>query len=477
MKEGGNSLINGLFEAKLSDKQKSSVRPDNHTDLELRSRFIYDKYQHRKWYSEEAYQKLKLREKADMALQKQKSRPAKCPIEEDFFAARTAMKGSPSGEHLATKNNDENEWWKDNERKGHKQNDAQSNGSKKNSKNFDFLGDRRNLLSNLQMESKSRLMTDLSCLGIDKGALPSQIRTKATRNKRRERKNGVSPVQQEDRQKSSWRPAPVRQVPNRSKSATSSSSEGESSRSESNKGASCQSTRKHAPVRSASGPLATSSGASDIQSMNDRMQNSGRDIIAGARIGRADSLDDSSRNKGSRRRSRSSSMKRSRGAARKNRTLVASLYDGSLTDSISAGLATVDTSDSVSTVRRSRRRRGDEESEASTRRGDEKSIATHRSGRSVPREEASQTSSRRSRSNRKVRSPTGRNETANGSFSRTPSPDLTHDSRRRILPMDTPPRTPMRGAPIKIKRVPKDLKPRSHSRASKSPMRNEAVQS
>jgi hypothetical protein len=476
MKDGGNGLINGLFEAKLLDKQKSGVRPDSHTGLDERSKFIYDKYEHRKWYCEDAYKKLKIREQADMAINMQKAKATNCDMEEDFFAARTAKKSNPRGERFAAKSNDENEWWKDTKTKDHKQNSLQPGGSQAPSKSLNFLGDRRNLLSNLQMESKSRLMSDLTGLGIDseKGTLPSHIKKKVSRSSRKEKSSGRSPVPQEDRLKpssSSARTTQVRKPPNRSRSATSSSSGGESSSSGNNKMVTSQLIRKSAPPRSASGPVFKVSEEiielqQNDQSMKNRNPRSGRDLSRG------DSFDDSSRKKSGRHRSRSSSVKRSRAAARKNRTLVASLYDGSLADSIATGLATVDSKDDTSAVRGSRRRRGDEESQTSTRRGDERSVAPHTSGKSIPRDEGSHSTGRKLSCSRKVRSPTRRKGVSNGSVSRTPSPDLTHDSRRRVLPTDNPPRTPTKGAPIQIKRVLKDLRSRSHSRASRSPMRS-----
>ena len=47
-------MINDLFEANLSSSEKDRVKPDNHTEMETRANFIFDKYQHRKWYSEAA---------------------------------------------------------------------------------------------------------------------------------------------------------------------------------------------------------------------------------------------------------------------------------------------------------------------------------------------------------------------------------------------------------------------------------------
>ncbi len=50
MRNGGNELVNKLFEAMLTKMQSEVVKPDKHTELDPRSHFIYDKYQHRKWY-------------------------------------------------------------------------------------------------------------------------------------------------------------------------------------------------------------------------------------------------------------------------------------------------------------------------------------------------------------------------------------------------------------------------------------------
>jgi len=47
VKRGGNKMVNAMFEATLKDKTN---KPDKHTDLEPRSEFIYQKYQHRSWY-------------------------------------------------------------------------------------------------------------------------------------------------------------------------------------------------------------------------------------------------------------------------------------------------------------------------------------------------------------------------------------------------------------------------------------------
>lgn len=56
MRLGGNKVINAMFEAKLKPAERKKTRPDNHTDLDSRSAFIYDKYQHHKWYNGTIYQ-------------------------------------------------------------------------------------------------------------------------------------------------------------------------------------------------------------------------------------------------------------------------------------------------------------------------------------------------------------------------------------------------------------------------------------
>lgn len=47
MKRGGNKIVNAIFEATLQDK---STKPDKDTELDPRSEFVYQKYQHRTWY-------------------------------------------------------------------------------------------------------------------------------------------------------------------------------------------------------------------------------------------------------------------------------------------------------------------------------------------------------------------------------------------------------------------------------------------
>ena len=87
MRNGGNVLINKVYEAKLTESQKAVVKPDKDTELDPRSEFIYDKYQHRKWY--------------DDILAKQKStfepplgNRVSAGAFDDFFASRTKVAAS-----------------------------------------------------------------------------------------------------------------------------------------------------------------------------------------------------------------------------------------------------------------------------------------------------------------------------------------------------------------------------------------------
>jgi hypothetical protein len=181
MRDGGNALINDLFQAKLNDEIKANARPDCHTDLEQRSKFIYDKYQHRKWYSVTAYNKLQVRKKADIAISKLNQNSIS-EMEEDFFASR----GNIGNSNSFVSGNDEKEWWKiesDN-------NDNATDGLKKSKKNHTKAssGNRRNLMSTLQMESKSKLLDDIAYLGTssnndEKKTKPSDIKRNASLKK------------------------------------------------------------------------------------------------------------------------------------------------------------------------------------------------------------------------------------------------------------------------------------------------------
>ncbi|MGK3757393.1 MAG: hypothetical protein ACI8RD_009707 [Bacillariaceae sp.] len=199
MRDGGNALINDLFQANLNGEIKANVRPDCHTDLEQRSKFIYDKYQHRKWYSNTSYNKLQARKKADIAISKLNQNSIS-EMEEDFFALRGNI-GNAGGSNsfVSGKVNDENEWWKTES----SNNDNATDGLKKSKKNHTKASDsckatflssdnRRNLMSTLQrMESKSKLLDDIAHLGTSssndkKKTKPSDIKRKSTLKKRSE---------------------------------------------------------------------------------------------------------------------------------------------------------------------------------------------------------------------------------------------------------------------------------------------------
>jgi len=573
MKEGGNELINGLFEAKLKDKQKSVVRPDNHTNLEDRSNFIYDKYQHRKWYSAEVYKKLKLREKADAAMNRHKNVASDSAMEEDFFASRAANKGRGGGKHIAT-NNEENEWWKNGSSGQHKE-DLTASTPNNTKNNLNFLGDRRKMLSATQVESKSRLMADLTLLAIDneKGSSPSQIKLKTSRTNRRDaRRRNLSPAIQEEDIKSvtsSGRAAPsVRKAPGRTKSSSSSvgddNSRGEksappsrkapgrskssssstgddssrggkaappgrtapgrskssissvcddNSRADSKKslGTSSSSgrlTRHKPPLRSASGPVTGMARAVSqhdssvsITSSSSRKPRSIRDMNGDPRVGRTKSFDDGDSKPG--RRSRSSSAKRSRGAARKNRALVESMHmsvgsESAFSQGDSVFSQDSNDNDDDESSRRSggRRRRGgnpsgglasvlgDNENKSRadrTGRGDDQSVRSRRSAaRSSSRDDVSRASSnRRPVSSRDFRSTRRRGDSADSSSpprsskqreSSDDSVTRTPRSRRRNGSADsTSPKPSPSGAPISVRRVVKDRKPRIPNRANGSP--------
>lgn len=89
MRNGGNVLINKVFEANLTETQKSVVKPDKHTDLDPRSLFIYDKYQHRKWYDEKL-----ARRKSTFEPPVPDNKRVSAGEFDDFFAARTKTAAS-----------------------------------------------------------------------------------------------------------------------------------------------------------------------------------------------------------------------------------------------------------------------------------------------------------------------------------------------------------------------------------------------
>jgi stromal membrane-associated protein len=97
MRNGGNVMINKVFEAKLSDTQKTVVKPDKHTELDPRSDFIYDKYQHRKWYDDKlAKRKSTFTPPAPLggSTSNGNNRESIGGAFDDFFAARTQIAAS-----------------------------------------------------------------------------------------------------------------------------------------------------------------------------------------------------------------------------------------------------------------------------------------------------------------------------------------------------------------------------------------------
>ena len=235
MRDGGNALINVLFQAKLNDEIKANARPDCHTDLEQRSKFIYDKYQHRKWYSVTAYNKLQIRKKAGIAISKL-NQDSVSEMEEDFFASRGNIGNNNSSGSGNV--NDENEWWKT----GSSNNDSATDGLKKSQKNHTKASDsrkatflrsdnRRNLMSTHQMESKSKLLDDIAHLGTssrndEKKTKPSDIKRNSSLKKRSE--NGKHTSRRESIKKAQGNTNGVPSVGSRSRKAPSRSRSGDS---------------------------------------------------------------------------------------------------------------------------------------------------------------------------------------------------------------------------------------------------------
>ena len=86
MKEGGNNVVNSLFEAKLSATEQNMAKPNCQTDLDTRSHYIYDKYQHRKWYSAKKF--VKKKRALGFVPPSPIGETVAVEAEEDFFALR-----------------------------------------------------------------------------------------------------------------------------------------------------------------------------------------------------------------------------------------------------------------------------------------------------------------------------------------------------------------------------------------------------
>lgn len=472
MRQGGNKLVNGLFEANLTEKQRGVVRPNNRTDLKSRSSYIFDKYQHRKFFSKDSYEAFRPRDKIDAALSSLRSQKKNSEMEDDFFSARA--KGSTNGgERFAAKSSDENEWWKTG--------GAASNGtpvSKRsgmlspgdsatpNSGKRLNLGDRRNLMSTLQrMESKS--LDEVNHLDTDDGKIkPSQLKskTKTAKNRRQDKGNSfggaISPTAKEvDRDSAAM----------------------------------LRSTRQKRGVARGN---SSGSGSSDDGSRKPR---SSRE-----RISRAKSFDEglcasvASLSKSV----RSSSVKRSRvrktNSDRRPQSSKSLQGSGNFLADISASLADINANvagdDDASSRRAGRHRpprRGsvgsssvlvgdgeEEESQVSRRtyRDDQSQVSSSRRTNRSSTKNDDQRQLNTNRRERQTRSPKRRDLSSHRppSTSRTPSPDLigNHKTSSPIgLGTKTSPRSFKQGAPISIQRVVKDRKPRipGHSGTGVSP--------
>jgi hypothetical protein len=179
MRQGGNRLVNALFEATLTDKQRRVVRPDNHTDLATRTDYIFDKYQHRTWFSKESYDTFRPTDRIDAALSSLRSHKENTKLEEDFFSQRAKSAApnnntnSSSGQHFAAndKPSNDSEWWK-------VASTSTSNGS--SISNSTPVNNRRGLLTKMQAESQRKLMDEFHHLESKNGSVkPSELKLKS----------------------------------------------------------------------------------------------------------------------------------------------------------------------------------------------------------------------------------------------------------------------------------------------------------
>mmetsp|Transcript_11444 Transcript_11444/g.27315 ORF Transcript_11444/g.27315 Transcript_11444/m.27315 type:complete len:712 (+) Transcript_11444:522-2657(+) len=204
MRQGGNKLVNGLFEGKLTDGQRKVVRPDNHTDLETRKNYIFEKYQDRKWFSQESYDVCRPRDRLDAALSSFRSQKLQNKeVEDDFFSQR-AMNAAPNNNNNSisqmsidersaecNKPSNDSDWWKVSG------NSSISSTSTPSSKKNALMSpkaselsswkspnpfDRRSLMSSVQKESQRKLMAEFNHIDAKNGSLkPSSFRLKPKR--------------------------------------------------------------------------------------------------------------------------------------------------------------------------------------------------------------------------------------------------------------------------------------------------------
>lgn len=463
MKQGGNSFVNDVFEMKLTDKQKVVVRPDSHTDLDSRSNYIYDKYQHRKWYSGDGYKKLKLREKADSAISNLNSHKKKSAAEEDFFATRT-NKGGAGGDSFADVQKDEDDWWKSNT-----DNTASNDGMK----NVKKPGSLRIIRRRNEIEES-----------------PTEEATPAGRSLRIRRINlrsKGSASGDDDSRDCSVGQTLLDSRPNGAEEATS-TAQGIKSTPIRDFGASSSRlgrTKSFDEVGGSNGPTRSRSRVSQTKRFEDDVS-SNRRHRSRSGVRRTKSCEEDLLGTGSNGDPglRSPSSTRSRGTS-KIRSLNKS--SNSLHDSQSIGADSADADSTAtgvsgfdyddSSIRRGRRKprplspRPPRESISPRNDGDcgslmkdDQSQSSRRTTKSS-KEDQCQTSVRRERRAR------SREPKLRGSMPQTPSRDRSHDrsltSSRSAMTTEAPCHQPMNGAPALVKRVAKDRKSQASSRASR----------
>ena len=204
MKQGGNKLINSIYEANLTDGEKENFRPTNQTAMEARAAFIFDKYQHRKYYdistfyqgSSEPAKKEKSAYKPPPAFGQSSENEV-----DSFLGSRQSQRESGGFLEDFIKERD-TDWWKMNAKPRGEMGNTGSDSTKEIQFEPSKSSQRRSsaqsplaqsrqskdLLQTLQrMESKSRLLDDIKHMEIDlDNPLPSP--KKASRSsKRRER--------------------------------------------------------------------------------------------------------------------------------------------------------------------------------------------------------------------------------------------------------------------------------------------------
>ena len=223
MKQGGNKLINSIYEANLTAGEKETLRPTNQTPMEARAAFIFDKYQHRKYYDSSSLVK-----GSSSPTKREKKAVYKPPPAfgqsddkdvDDFLGSRHNQREGSGFLEDFVKDRD-TEWWKMNaKQRGELLNNAsestmeiQFDPLKSGQRRFSDNGPKsprfgrgdselaqrrqsKGLLQTLQrMESKSRLLDDIKHMNIDPdNPLPSPKRASRS-SKRRERERQAKKI-------------------------------------------------------------------------------------------------------------------------------------------------------------------------------------------------------------------------------------------------------------------------------------------